>query len=252
MHYFHDNSDVSLPWARGQVISTRGHRAGAIIQSDFGGGDHGNFEVVVLGGTSSRTTSTTTRTSACRGQRGQVISSAGSGPGAIIQCDFGAGDHGNFEVVVLEGTAVHYFHDNSDVNLPWARGQTIRWRPRARLHRQSSYGPAAREFEVLVQESTKSVVHMTCITTSTSLSLVAQLACAARFRRGLRPLARHGPDDEDRSVDWAARSSTRSRNAQPDQEPIRCGGNRPGAVLRARGRPRFPVRGYGHRRKGSL
>jgi hypothetical protein len=50
----------------------------------------------------------------------------GSGPGCIIQSDFSGGDHGNFEVVVLEGSElVHYWHDNSDVNLAWARGQVI-------------------------------------------------------------------------------------------------------------------------------
>src|SRR5207245_2404576 len=59
-------------------------------------------------------------------QRAQTITTRASGPGCIIQSDFGGGDHKNFEVVVLEGNElVHYFHDNSDVNLPWQRAQTI-------------------------------------------------------------------------------------------------------------------------------
>ena len=38
---------------------------------------------------------------------------AATGPGCIIQSDFSGGDHGNFEVVVLEGNQlVHYFHDH--------------------------------------------------------------------------------------------------------------------------------------------
>src|SRR5207237_7195153 len=46
-HFFHDNSDVNLPWQRAQRIATNVAAAGCIIQSDFSGGNHGNFEVVV-------------------------------------------------------------------------------------------------------------------------------------------------------------------------------------------------------------
>ena len=126
VHYFHDNSDVNLPWRRGQTISTRATGPGCIIQSDFRSGDHGNFEVVVLEGNDLVHYFHDNSDVALPWRRGQTISTGATGPGCIIQSDFRSDEHGNFEVVVLEGNElVHYFHDNSDVNLPWRRGQTI-------------------------------------------------------------------------------------------------------------------------------
>src|SRR3954453_11363068 len=120
VHYFHDNSDVSLPWRRGQTISTRAMGPGCIIQSDFKGGDHGNFEVVVREGNELVHYFHDNSDVSLPWRRGQTISTRAMGPGCIIQSDFRGGDHGNFEVVVLEGNElVHYFHDNSDVSLPW-------------------------------------------------------------------------------------------------------------------------------------
>src|SRR5207249_1539615 len=64
-------------------------------------------------------------------QSGQRIATNVVGPASIIQSDFRSGDHGNFEVTVLlhapDGTIDlwHFWHDNSDVNLPWQRGQRI-------------------------------------------------------------------------------------------------------------------------------
>jgi hypothetical protein len=126
VHYFHDNSDVNLPWQRAQTISTHATGPGCIIQSDFKSGDHGNFEVVVLEGNQLVHYFHDNSDVNLPWQRAQTISVGATGPGCIIQSDFKSGDHGNFEVVVLEGNAlVHYFHDNSDVNLPWQRAQTI-------------------------------------------------------------------------------------------------------------------------------
>ena len=162
VHYFHDNSDVSLPWQRGQVISTAASGPGAIIQSDFKSGDHGNFEVVALEGNQLVHYFHDNSDVSLPWQRGQVISTAASGPGAIIQGGLGAADHGNFEVVVVEGNQlVHYFHDNSDVSLPWQRGQTISVATTGPgCIAKSSYGPGGPgNFEILVQELTKSVVH---------------------------------------------------------------------------------------------
>jgi hypothetical protein len=44
----------------------------------------------------------------------------------MIQSNFSSGGHGNFEVVVpTDGRLRHFFHDNSDVTLPWTPAQQI-------------------------------------------------------------------------------------------------------------------------------
>jgi hypothetical protein len=59
-------------------------------------------------------------------QLGAVVTSQAIAPGSLIQSDLGAGSHGNFEAVVLEGSnLVHYWHDNSVPNQPWQRGAVI-------------------------------------------------------------------------------------------------------------------------------
>ena len=128
-HWWHDNSDSTLPWRQGQTISNRATGPGSIIQSDFrSGGDHSNFEVVVLEGTDLVHYWHNNSDVNLPWQRAQTISTTATGPGCIIQSNFhGSGSgHGNFEVVVLQGNELgHWWHDNSDVNLPWQRGQTI-------------------------------------------------------------------------------------------------------------------------------
>src|SRR5262249_14218741 len=126
VHYFHDNSDVNLPWQRAQTITDRATGPGCIIQSDFHGGDHGNFEVVVpVGGQLVHyfhDNSDVNRP----WQRGQTIATHATGPGSLIQSNFRSADHGNFEVVVpIDGRLQHFFHDNSNVALPWNPAQVI-------------------------------------------------------------------------------------------------------------------------------
>ena len=135
VHYFHDNTDVNNPWQRAQTITRNATGPGCIIQGDFGAGDHKNFEVVALEGTDLVHYFHDNTDVNNPWQRAQTITLNATGPGCIIQGDFGAGDHKNFEVVALEGTdLVHYFHDNTDVNNPWQRAQTITRTPPARLH----------------------------------------------------------------------------------------------------------------------
>jgi hypothetical protein len=160
VHWWHDNSDVNLPWQRGQTISVAATGPGCIIQSDFGG-EHKNFEVVVLEGNQLVHYWHNNSDVNLPWQRGQTISVAATGPGCIIQSDFG-GEHKNFEVVVLEGNQlVHYWHDNSDVNLPWQRGQTISVAATGPgCIAKSTFGPGGPgNFEVLAAELTRSVVH---------------------------------------------------------------------------------------------
>jgi Domain of unknown function (DUF4185) len=131
-HWWRDNSQSPYLWKRGQVVVSDGVAGPAsIIQSDFKSGDHGNFEVVVpLHAPDGRIELwhflPDNSDANLPWRRGQRISANVAGPASIIQSDFKSGDHGNFEVVVPEGhSLVHYFHDNSDVELPWTRGQTI-------------------------------------------------------------------------------------------------------------------------------
>lgn len=135
-HFFHDNSDVRSPWQRAQRIAVNIAGPASIIQSDFRGDGHGNFEVIVPVVSSDDTIDLwhffhDNSDVNLPWQRGQRIAANVDGPGAIIQSDFGSGEHGNFEVVApllaLNGSRDlwHFFHDNSDVNLPWRRGLRI-------------------------------------------------------------------------------------------------------------------------------
>ncbi|HEU5087191.1 MAG TPA: hypothetical protein VFT99_07090, partial [Roseiflexaceae bacterium] len=138
-HYWHDNSDVNLPWSRGQRINDPAHEmlgGGCIIQSTFGDNEHGNFEVAawvrlpddrsVLQHYWHDNSDVT-----LPWRTGQVIADRARGNGVMFESSFGAGEYGNFEVVVaVEGPGgrtylQHFWRDNSNVNLPWRSGQTI-------------------------------------------------------------------------------------------------------------------------------
>ena len=46
-HLYHDNSNLAGPWQRGRMITDSCSGWASLIQSDFGDGRHGNFEVLV-------------------------------------------------------------------------------------------------------------------------------------------------------------------------------------------------------------
>jgi len=166
-HYWHDNSDVNKPWQQGQIVAPNISGPGTIIQSDFRSNGHGNFEVVVpvpAGAGSCDLWHFWHDNSDVNKpwQRGQRVAQNVNGSAVIIQSDFRASDHGNFEVVVPQaGSLVHYWHDNSDVNKPWQRGQTITDVARGwgTMIQSDFINDGHGNFEVLAPECSQSVVH---------------------------------------------------------------------------------------------
>ena len=134
VHYFHVNDGTAKPWTRARIISTQATGPGCIIQSDFlsgpEGSRHGNFEVVVPEGNNLAHYFYVNDGQPREWQRGRTITAQATGPGCIIQSDFMAGlegsRHGNFEVIVPEGSNLaHYFYVNDGQPRAWQRGRTI-------------------------------------------------------------------------------------------------------------------------------
>lgn len=130
-HYFHDNSDVGLPWLRGQMVVANVLGPGVLIQSDFTNGDHGGFEVVVPiprgNGAELRHFFRDNGDVTTPWRSGQFVTDSCGGWGCLIQSDFSAAGHGNFELLVEEcsQSIVGYFHLNLDVSLPWLRQRVL-------------------------------------------------------------------------------------------------------------------------------
>lgn len=137
-HYWHDNSDVGSPWRNGQVILAGVCGNGTLIQSSFGGGAHGNFEVAVPrvgpgGRTFLQHVWHDNSDVNLPWRLGQVITEVASADAsaALFQSDYRGGEHGNFEVLVDEchQSLVAYWHPNEDVNLPWIRHAVLLGEP---------------------------------------------------------------------------------------------------------------------------
>jgi uncharacterized protein DUF4185 len=126
-HFWHDNSDMNLPWYPGARIATNVAGPGSIIQSDLGSGDHGNFEVVVPVGGSLVHFGHDNSDMNLPWRRRQNITDSARGWGSIIQSDIGIGAKKNFEVLVEEcsQSVVAYWHPNQDENFPWIRHSVL-------------------------------------------------------------------------------------------------------------------------------
>lgn len=135
VHYWHDNASVTSPWQPGQVVAHAITGPGCIIQSDLGA-NHNNFEVVVpqadpQGGQELAHYWQENSLPVPFWQPGQVIAHQITGSGCITESTLGA-LHNNFEVVVPQaGNLVHWWHDNTDVTLPWQQGLVITYNGRS-------------------------------------------------------------------------------------------------------------------------
>jgi hypothetical protein len=126
VHYWKDNSDPSLAWHRGQVISSAATGPGSIVQSDFLSAGHGNLEVVVQEGSQVVHYWHDSGQPNSRWQRAGSFGTGVTGAPAFITSDFTSAGHRNFEVVVPEGSnLVHYFHPHDSANNSWQRGQVV-------------------------------------------------------------------------------------------------------------------------------
>ena len=136
VHYSRNNPSQSSPWQRTSLISTKCLGPASLIQARFIGnpiGNPGHFQVVVFEDNEpegkqlvlyTRDNSKLDRP----WNRGAVISTRATGPGAFIQnSSIGIpGATGNYELVVLEGNnLVHYWRDNHATGTPWHRGEVV-------------------------------------------------------------------------------------------------------------------------------
>ncbi|MBB5448050.1 MULTISPECIES: hypothetical protein [unclassified Paraburkholderia] len=115
----------TLEWVRFDTVTSKATDRACMIQGDFGVSKVKNFELVVPEGDD--LVHYFRNNSGGGWQRAQVVASGITGAACMIQSNYPKGaDHGNFEVVVLEGAdLVHYWHDNGNVANPWQRGPTI-------------------------------------------------------------------------------------------------------------------------------
>jgi hypothetical protein len=152
VHYQCNN--IGQQWVRqGDFVTDQATGPGAIIQSSFKSGQHGNFEVVALEG--NQLVHYRKDNASNQWHRGAVITDAATSAGWIIESRVQDSQlHGNFEVVVCEGgRLVHFWKDNSDPGSPWRRGQVITTRasgPGSIVH--GSFGNIG-NFEVVVPEN---------------------------------------------------------------------------------------------------
>jgi hypothetical protein len=143
-HYWHDNSDVSLPWSRSTTVAPGSTGPGSIVQNRA----TNNLEVVVLHGQELRHYR---RDGSGWRPLDKPITTRASGPACLIQSTWN-----NLELVVLEGSnLVHYWRDESEpAAMKWKFGGIITDRATGPAgFCQGSYGNESNpNFEVVVPE----------------------------------------------------------------------------------------------------
>jgi hypothetical protein len=132
-HYFRNHSLPGRPWVPGKRVTRDGDHVewgASLIQSSLPGDGHHNLEVVVpLRAAGGRVELHhffhDSSNIASEWQYGGLVAPDVTGPGVLIQSDFGE-DHGNFEVVVPERNVLrHYWRDNSNNDLRWQPGKIV-------------------------------------------------------------------------------------------------------------------------------
>jgi hypothetical protein len=123
VHYWHDSSALGSPWSAPTVIH-QADSAGCFFQSDYAAHNaSGNFELVFRRGNALMYSFRDNKAPGFPWSTPAPITAAGrkaSGSGCMFQGDYGAGEHGNFELLVPEAAAVaHYFRDNGRSGNPW-------------------------------------------------------------------------------------------------------------------------------------
>ena len=123
-HFFRDAT--TLEWHKALLISDDVSGPGVLIQSDFGDSDQGNLEAIVSEHDRLVHYFRDNQGPPRPWQRGAIVTESLAGWGCLIQSNFGAGDHKNFEVLAEEtnGSLVHYWRSNFDPHGPW-----LRWEP---------------------------------------------------------------------------------------------------------------------------
>ena len=156
-HYTNTNVATGQPWTFQGAISNGVTAPGCLIESDFLSAFQRSLEVIVLQTEGLVHYHKNNQTGQWLKQR--TISEKATGAGCIIQSTFQSDNHGNFEVVVLEGNQlVHYWKDHTKNE--WDRGAVISdratspgWIIQSRI-RDGRHG----NFEVVVCEG-KQLVH---------------------------------------------------------------------------------------------
>ena len=129
-HVWRDNSDPSLSWHVGAVVSQAATADACIIESDYrsGSGNPGNFEILVLEGNNIVHYWRNNSDPSEPWSSSAVVSTQASGSACMIEGTFRADGSkpGNFEALILEGNnIVHYWRDNSASGTPWHRGLVV-------------------------------------------------------------------------------------------------------------------------------
>jgi hypothetical protein len=136
-HWVSENDDSGTRWfpAGNNPIVRDVVGPGCIVQSDFQGeSGHGNFELVVPvrrpGGVRLEHWFSENDDNGTNWKRGRFVTESSAGGACIITSDYGS-PHRNLEVLTEEcpTSIVGYFHDSSDVALPWLRDKPLLGEP---------------------------------------------------------------------------------------------------------------------------
>ena len=124
-HFVRDNRD--LTWHQSPLpVADNVTGPGALIQSDFVSGEHGNFEVLVPEGR--RLTHFVRDNRDLTWHRGQFVTDSLAGWASLIRSDFPKNqEHKNFEVLIEEcdRSVIGYWHPNVDTAAPWLRDKPM-------------------------------------------------------------------------------------------------------------------------------